>query len=189
MDIIFGYGSIINKQSAEQTLQRPVGLMYEAVLLNHIRNWSAREQVIVDGITLMAAFLNIQPKNNSYINGVCFPVTPDELARLDGREKSYKRINLSSDIVFPVNTLRDLNSLLQVNGEFSKIDNVWSYVYDLEVIDPAFFLEEYYKKVLDGCSAISRKFYNQFLETTEHSSLNIKSGSYIFADPEQERNV
>ena len=188
MDLLYGYGSLINRISAEKTLKHPVTHMYEAVLLNHFRDWSARELVVVNGRPILAAFLNIVARNNSYINGVCFPVTEDELTRMDCREKSYKRINVSRDIAIPIN---QCNSIVPSDQSdiLKGVNNIWTYIYASDVCGPAVVLDGYNKKVLKGCHEIGKIFYDRFIESTEPAPLPLQFGSYQFADPAQERHV
>lgn len=40
---------------------------------------------------VFVAFLDLEPDPATTVNGVVFPVTPDELAALDNRERSYSR--------------------------------------------------------------------------------------------------
>ena len=188
MDLLYGYGSLINRESAEKTLKHPVTYICEAVLLNHYRDWSAREQVVVDNRPISAAFLNVIYRNNSYVNGVCFPVTQDELARMDCREKSYKRINISHDIVIPINQCGAIVTSDQ-NDILKDVDNIWTYVYASEVCGPVVVLDGYNQKVLKGCHEISKAFYDRFIENTEPAPLPLQMGSYHFADAEQERHV
>ncbi len=188
MDLLFGYGSLINRNSAERTLNREVGSLVEAILLDHHRNWSARETVICNNKTLSAAFLNVIPKRNSYLNGVCLSVTRDELKKFDCRERNYKRVNISQDIVIPL-TVCDGEGLSIKNHLKGGIDNVWTYIYDIEVDSPAIVLETYQNMVYDGCRAIGKTFYSRFLATTDDAEYPLLSGPYQFSDPDQERHV
>lgn len=57
------------------------------------------------------AFLDVRAARGQSVNGVCMPVTPDELARLDERERNYVR--------------RDITAWFDGPSEASRI---WTYV-------------------------------------------------------------
>jgi len=60
---------------------------------------------------LYVAFLDVRPARGRSVNGVCLPVTRDQLARLDDRERNYVR--------------RDVTAFCDVAGEAVR---VWTFV-------------------------------------------------------------
>ncbi|MDA8204874.1 MAG: gamma-glutamylcyclotransferase [Thermaerobacter sp.] len=185
MDLLFGYGSLMNATSAKNTLRRPV-VMFDAILSGYTRDWSAREDVVVDKRRITAAFLNITEAPSRYVNGVCFPVTKTEIADMDIREKSYRRVDVAEDLAFPARPLRSAEGM---SGTLQDADHVWTYVYAGAPGPEAQVLEGYYGKVRDGCQDLGERFYEMFVATTEAVVLPMMSGAYLFADPEQERHV
>jgi hypothetical protein len=112
---IFGYGSLVAASDIERTIGRPVNTALEhgtANLLGYRRTWSAgmrnrhadptdKHYELPDGTrpdrTISA--LGIEPDQDSNVNGVVFRVTRLELVALDRRERRYRRIECSHQIV------------------------------------------------------------------------------------------
>jgi hypothetical protein len=160
--------------------------MFDAILTGYVRNWSAREDVIVGKQSMAAAFLNITEAAGRYVNGVCFPVTPAEIADMDTREKSYRRVDVAQSIAYPAHPLRSHEG---VNGVPQGGGHIWTYIYARAPKSEAQVLEMYYAKVRDGCQAFGKEFYDAFLATTEPVALPMVRGAYLFADAEQERHT
>ena len=185
MDLLFGYGSLMNVKSARNTLKRPV-VMFDAILTGYTRDWSARERVIVGKERMVAGFLNITETAGRYVSGVCFSITEREIADRDAREKSYHRIDVAQRLAFSARPMRSPEGL---NGTLRDVDHVWTYAYMEASKLEAHVLEGYYAKVRDGCRAFGEGFYEAFVATTEPVALPMVRGDYLFADPEQERHV
>ncbi len=47
---------------------------------------------------VFVAFLDVQPDRTGSVNGCCTPVTPEDLRRLDHRERNYDRIEVTHAI-------------------------------------------------------------------------------------------
>jgi hypothetical protein len=47
---------------------------------------------------IFVAFLDVQPDRTGSVNGCCTPVTPEDLRRLDQRERNYARIEVTHAI-------------------------------------------------------------------------------------------
>jgi hypothetical protein len=47
---------------------------------------------------VFVAFLDVQPDRTGSVNGCCTPVTPEDLRRLDHRERNYDRIEVTHSI-------------------------------------------------------------------------------------------
>jgi cation transport regulator ChaC len=95
---VFGYGSLV---------RRPDGLPCH--LLGHRRAWNVAMdnrrtipgyKYYLDPDTgerppVRVTFLNLYPAEESRVNGVAFPVSAEELAELDRRERNYDRIDVT----------------------------------------------------------------------------------------------
>src|SRR3954469_1501646 len=95
---VFGYGSL---------LRRPGGVPCH--LLGHRRAWNVAMdnrrpipgyKYYVDPATgerppVRVAFLNLYPAPDGAVNGIALPVSPEELAELDRRERNYDRIDVT----------------------------------------------------------------------------------------------
>jgi gamma-glutamylcyclotransferase (GGCT)/AIG2-like uncharacterized protein YtfP len=99
---VFAYGS----------LARAAGAALPCHLLDHRRGWGVAMdnrrtipgyKVYVDPLTgeqppVYVAFLDIRPQPGARVSGVAFPVDPDELALIDGRERQYERRDVTATI-------------------------------------------------------------------------------------------
>ena len=110
---IFGYGSLVSAQDVERTLGHPPQSLIPTTLNGWVRDWS----IILDNTTTtrryetlpertvphFVAILNIhQPRsgeNATNPNGVLFPVSDEEMSKMDSREKHYHRIDVTADII------------------------------------------------------------------------------------------
>ena len=110
---IVAYGSLMSLPSMEQTLgHKYEGPIHQVHLMGYERAWtcvrpisegsrkidasylSGTERVPFTG----AAELNIYPKDKAWINGILYMVTDEELARLDKRERGYRRVDVTGRI-------------------------------------------------------------------------------------------
>jgi hypothetical protein len=181
MLFIFGYGSLINRESAERTLKRHVSFN-NAILLDYRRDWSARCAVKVNGQSINAAFLNIKRRPGSYVNGVCFEISEDELESMKRREKNYTCIEVSRNNLL-------IQPKLGIAQEYNSRSSIQTFIYNHEVSDKEILLTVYKKKVLDGCLAMGNDFLIRYLATTDQTENESIDGDYIFSDPEQEQHV
>jgi hypothetical protein len=176
-DYIFGYGSIINLESAAKTLGRTVEdhevLMVEA--RDFSRLWRVVVPVIVDGYgenPVNAVFLDIEKHQGKGVSGIIIQVTTDELKRLDIREKPYSRIDITPYIHPRVQDGRIF--AYQGKPEFF-VDN----------FDNPKVLTQYLNIVYKGLQHWGREFSDRFEETTQPHNFETIDGSYKFGDVEQ----
>jgi cation transport regulator ChaC len=104
---IFGYGSLVSRTSAEQTLGREVPPPVPALLDGWVRRWSlVRDNLrsektfsLHDG-TLPAFFcgLTLEPRSGAPPNGGLVEVSEAELVRLDLRELRYDRVEVTDAV-------------------------------------------------------------------------------------------
>lgn len=106
---VFGYGSLVSPDSLSSTLQRDVTVgvdVVEADLFGWGRRWNYGVGGVavswdVDGRrvergTIVALGLVASPDER--VNGIIARVDPDELARLDRRERDYDRVDVSGSV-------------------------------------------------------------------------------------------
>jgi hypothetical protein len=91
-DFIVGYGSLINSASRNSTATAPIAAIPIRVLaaFGYIRTWNER-----GALTHWTALGLRKPKPGEgaeTINGVLYPVDAADLAKFDGRERSYVRV-------------------------------------------------------------------------------------------------
>jgi cation transport regulator ChaC len=109
--MVFGYGSLVAVPGFIPS-REPHERGYVCDLAGHRRRWNvamdnavtiAGYKYFVDTETgerpaLHVAFLNVHPNERSDVNGLAFPVTDEELARLDARERNYVRTDVTASI-------------------------------------------------------------------------------------------
>ncbi len=105
---IFGYGSLVSRTSAAQTLGRPVNAVKPARLHGWTRAWTlvrdnlASEKTFARADGTLPRFclgLNLEPSEQPTApNGALIAVSEAELIRLDLREMRYLRVEVSEQI-------------------------------------------------------------------------------------------
>jgi hypothetical protein len=116
---VIAYGSLISLPSMEETLgHKYKGPIYDVHLRGYERVWTCVRpfndpQAIAAGAKKIDAYflrdteripivgaaeLNIYPKKKSWINGILYLITNDELLSLDKRERGYRRVDVTERI-------------------------------------------------------------------------------------------
>lgn len=99
---VFGYGSLAAVRDGG----------YATVLHGHGRCWGVamdnrrdlpgykwyRLAASGERPALYVAFLDLVARAGAAVNGVCRPVGPDELARLDARERNYEHVDVTAHV-------------------------------------------------------------------------------------------
>jgi hypothetical protein len=114
-----GYGTLMSTPSLEQTLGHPYGgQAYKVHVRDYLRAWALRcpnndpqaspaasgkidayflrdgERIPFDGMVN----LNIYPLKNARINGILYFLSGEDLAKIDKRERGYKRVDITDRI-------------------------------------------------------------------------------------------
>ena len=106
---VFGYGSLVDPQSAAETIGR-IPPMIPSVLPGWRRRWNGltdnrveRRYLCLDcgGAPAWVVCLNCEPDAGSECSGVLVGVTDAELAALDDRERRYDRTRVGADAFVP----------------------------------------------------------------------------------------
>lgn len=173
MPIVFGYGSLINRSSAEKTLGRTLckNQICCATAHHFMRSWTARGcvrlQVKEKIIPCDAVFLDLTASQGGQCNGVVIEVSQRELAQLDIREKGYERC------VVELETPEGL-----VSG--------YTYVIpEADKFGHGIILGNYKKIIDEALQELPDSFGAQFWESTLASDVPVMDGNYIFEDCEQ----
>ena len=105
---VFGYASLVSRESASQTLGRAVTDVFPTRLAGWRRRWSAfRDNLAVEktfaradnGALLRYCLgLNLERAEGPGPNGGLIEVSEDELRRLDLRELRYDRVEVTEDL-------------------------------------------------------------------------------------------
>lgn len=118
---VFGYGSLIEKESRTFTIPN-VDEVIPAQVRGITRGWWARTKVMGVSTTYLGClnsdsdYLKKHDAKN-FVNGIIFKVSDDDLKMLDDREKNYKRVKLQHvDIVlYNEQSLKDLPVWVYLN--------------------------------------------------------------------------
>ena len=164
---VFGYGSLINQESAARTLHRlPTREeLIPARLHGWQRKWQIDAEAFLDDQPARLVFLDIVPSGNGTpVNGILIPLnTDDELARLDQRERHYNRTDVTR-IIDP------------------GIDGIiYTYIGKPERTNPppdALVMSEYERVVAEGLHFWGTDFENEYHRTTIPHEFNRHHGSY-----------
>jgi len=178
---VFGYGSLLNRMSAQNALKRVLTQeeLLPAELVDFFRVWRAKEFIYFEAINAKKAgvFLDIKEEKGARVNGVLIDVTPQELQQMKLREKNYDCI--------------DVTKHLRKDGV---PDQVFTFVCKPEChVRPEetniFVPQGYLDLIKEGCDALGPDFYSRYLETTEEIHFPIQRGKYLFVDPVQAQYI
>jgi cation transport regulator ChaC len=173
---VFGYGSLMNRRSIQKTVSREVSRdeLQPAVLRDFVRKWDLVEWIkFVDdpsGSIVPAVFLDVASQPGRTVNGILLTLTEQELAKMDGREKNYDRVNVSP-LVEP-HVSRDV--FTYIGKEIHTRPPAGSCV-------PA----NYEALVLAGVHEWGPVFEAQYHQSTLPQDFPRRSGRYVFVDPRQ----
>lgn len=176
---LFGYGSLINLNSAQKSFKRvlkqedliPVNIKGYKKVWNSIENISF-EQNAVNGV-----FLNLQKDENSNTNGVVVKITDEELELLKLREKNYSCISISANSVLNTNLDEDIIAFMTTKED--KIakrgdENCFIPAKYIDILSSAF---EFYDE----------EFVNEYKKCLQNFPFELKQGVYTFSDPIQNK--
>lgn len=171
MPIIFGYGSLICRKSAEKTLGRSLSAndIHCANIRHHVRSWTAQGDVklLINNRVRPsdALFLDLTESPNNHCNGVAIRVSQKELLQLDIRECCYERSVVELD-----------------TGDGQLIEGFAYRVPKEEKQHYGITLASYRQIVDDALSEYPKTFSQQFWDTTLPSEAVVVEGEYIFED-------
>lgn len=154
-DFIFGYGSLIDATSRQETTSS--GAAYPARVRGLARRWNYRVASATDPWTALGAVRAA----GAATNGVLIQVSPDELAQFDKREENYRREEwVAADLqpYFPGGRWPDLG----------KGAHLWVYIPERpeEPTAECPITQSYVDVCLSGCLKIDEAFALEFLRTT-----------------------
>ncbi len=159
-NFIFGYGSLLEKESRERTTGQVE--VYPLSIKGLLRGWWARIPVAGLSTTFLGC---IQSSESNAVNGLVFEIRGDGLKKLDKREKGYDRIEVSHS-----NIKRDYANIL------TEEDKVWTYVNHTHNISEFIqsnepnkdfpIVQSYVDMCVNGCLEVEEQFKienNEFL--------------------------
>jgi len=164
MNCVFGYGSLISRQSRLKTGDSKKAV--PSVLSGFRREWNVASK------KSKISFLGIVKDESSECNGVVIEIPDGELVKFDMRERGYDRIEL------------DRKYIKALSGFNLPEGNIWVYV--PKKINPPTkefpIRQSYVDVIISGCLDIDRKFADDFVKTTHNWTVWVddrKKPSYV----------
>lgn len=151
---IFGYGSLINKESLLKTAPSATDII-PCKLFGFIRIFNAKNINICEKNKKCSAALNIEKSEyNQYINGVVFEIDDEDFPNLKKRERNYELIKIN---------LIDYNgkSFSAYTFRYPHFEVECEFLFDSEV------QKQYLKLCIQGAKTFGEDFYEEFLKTTQ----------------------
>ena len=176
---LFGYGSLINLNSAQKSFKRILSQndLIPVKIKGYKRVWNAIESIQFENEnnSVNGIFLNIQKDENSFIYGTVIKISNEELEYLKLREKNYSCIQIDAKDVMDKKFDENLIAFMTTKEEkLAKID------------DGKSFIPKRYIKVLEeGLKSYDSDFVTNFETILKDYSFEIKEGIYNFTDPIQ----
>lgn len=177
---LFGYGSLINLQSAQKSFKRKLKQsdLIPVELSGYVKIWNSIETIkFKDGIDINGVFLNLHKEKDKSTNGVIIKIDNDELERLKIREKNYSCIVIDKSAIKNITLDEDLVTFITTNeNKLAKIG------------DKNCFIPKKYLEILTNSYLYySDNFVREFQESINHFPFEIKEGTYNFSDPMQNK--
>lgn len=111
---IFGYGSLVSAKDIDRTLGHPPESLEQTTLIGWVRDWSIildntkttrRYETLPDRevpnfVTILNIHMPRDGESPSNPNGVLFPVTNEEMQKMDDRETHYSRIEVTQNLTY-----------------------------------------------------------------------------------------
>lgn len=178
---IFGYGSLVNIKSAQKSFKRELKHkdFIPVVVKGMEKIWNSiefikfeNEEKIYKGI-----FLNLSENLDTQTNGVLLKISDEEFEFLKLREKNYSCIKIDNKNIIGFDTKEDIFTFSTTKKEKIAIKGQDEYVIPKKYIT---LLEE-------GVINYDEKFQNEFKNSYSNFLFDIKDGTYIFADPIQNK--
>lgn len=179
---LFGYGSLINLESASRTLKREIGQadVIPCTLFGFLRSWSLWDDVFSDklGEQVRAIFLNIVQQPGAFLNGIIFPISESELEYFLSREKNYDCTDISSQLFYPGNNRPPESSRILTFVGMRK--------YFIQEGEPGYVFSRYINIVQSGVDSFGEAYSKEFKDSTALHSFPVIEGTYHFVDSAQQ---
>jgi len=178
---IFGYGSLVNINSAQKSFKRELkDKDFIPVVLNgYKKSWNSIEYIVFEDEDKISngVFLNLTKCENSKTVGVLLEITKQEFEFLKLREKNYSCIELFSKNIDGFNSDQKIYTFVTTNKR--KIANIGQ----KDCVIP----KKYIDLLENGLSIYSEDFRKKFINSYSNFPFKIKEGRYSFSDPIQNK--
>ena len=174
---LFGYGSLINLSSAQNSFKRVLTQddLIPVKIKGYERVWNAIESIQFDNEIVNGIFLNIKKNKNSVLNGVMIKISQEELEILKLREKNYSCVVIEAKDVIDNKVDSDLIAFMTTNEE--KLAKVGD--------NNSFIPTRYIEVVKSALVNYDDNFKKEFEKSFENYPFSLKNGFYKFTDPIQ----
>lgn len=181
--LLFGYGSLINLESASRTLKRTLSVndVTTAMLTGYERSWSLWDNALADSLerAVKGVFLNVMPAADASLNGVVIDVSDDEMGYFLLREKNYDCTDITDRLILDKDIATDFKAFTFVGKK------------DYLAIAPAaeyYIFSRYIDIVNTGVKAFGDEFANMYDNTTRPAQFPIIPGTYSFIEASQQNS-
>lgn len=183
---VFGYGSLVSADDVARTLGRRPTLIYPVTLKGWLREWG----VVIENVTAKhrcvrlpdgspapghIVVLNVRRPGSGEEptdpNGVLFEVTDEELREVDRREKSYRRVDVTEDVIGGPR-----GSIYTYSG----LDN---FLISNHTGGPMVIPGSYHELVRLGFTSLSPDMYDAYVGSTRTSDLPIHTQEPLGSSP------
>ena len=176
---LFGYGSLINLSSAQNSFKRVLTQdnLIPVKIKGYERVWNAIESIQFENEVVNGIFLNIKENENSVLNGVMIKISQEELEILKLREKNYSCVVIEDKDVIDNKVDSDLIAFMTTNEK--KVAKVGD--------SNSFIPSKYIEVVKSALKDYEDDFEKEFRKTFENYPFPLKDGFYTFTDPIQNK--
>lgn len=175
---LFGYGSLINIQSAQKSFKRELKQenLIPICIKGYEKVWNSIESIKFDEENVKGIFLNLKENSNSSTCGVVIKITEEEFELLKLREKNYSQIIIkASNADIPLNS--DIVAFMTTNDE--KLAKKGD--------ENCFIPAKYIEILTSSFPSYSTEFVNKYKECLKDYPFSLKEGTYTFCDPIQNK--
>lgn len=178
---IFGYGSLVNIESAQKSFNRELKTsdFIEITLTGFEKVWNSIEYIIFENepTSSNGIFLNLQKNAKTSTNGILLKISDEEFEFLKLREKNYSCIEIPHSSISPFQTEEKIYTFITTNKD--KIAT--------KTTKNCFIPKKYIKLLEKNLSNYTQEFQEQFKASYNKYPFEIKDGTYKFIDPIQNK--
>jgi hypothetical protein len=177
---LFGYGSLINLQSAQKSFKRKLKQsdLIPVYLKGYVKVWNSIEAIKFDDLVeRKGVFLNLKEEKHKKTNGVIIKVDDEELENLKLREKNYTCIEIDKQQIENLHLDEDIITFItQREDKIAK-----------EGDKDCFIPQKYIEILTSSYPSYSDEFVKAFQSSILPFPFVVKEGKYSFSDPLQNR--
>lgn len=181
--LLFGYGSLINLESASRTLQRNLSIeeVHTGILKGYERNWTLWDDVVSGSLEkqVRGVFLNLMPSENSSLNGVMISISDEELKYFLLREKNYNYTDITKQVTLSQGFGNEDYKVVTFVGKERNLV--------MENAEGYYVFDRYIDIVTTGVRSFGHDFETQFNQTTRPYPFTTLPGTYTFVDTAQQK--